>query len=273
MAAQLVCALEEDHTGRTPIDPALMSSEAWEDPRFGHVFWVANDTAIGFATVELTSGTTQLAMIPDCHNQTLDFARALQRDLSVNRVWARGERSAAAGLSGTTVRRLAILSRSLTTTLIWPTTTMTVRPFDPVSDVQAWLQANAEIFAALPDQANTSATDLAALQQEPWFDATGFWVALDGRDDVLGFHWTKLTADERLGGTVSGEVYVLGVRPSQQGSGLAGDLLNIGLLHLQSRGARRAHLWVESDNTRAVSFYERYDFQRVDSDALISLER
>ncbi len=81
-------------------------------------------------------------------------------------------------------------------------------------------------------------------------------MALDRDDRLLGFHWTKVHPDP----TGLGEVYVLGVDPSAQGSGLGQLLTSIGLASLAQRLAEmpdpHAMLYVESDNVAAVRTYE-----------------
>ena len=271
MIAKLIAGLEEDYTGRTPIDPALISGDAWGDHGYAHFFWMSDDQPIGYAVIDTTSATAQCSLLPHSRPQAQDFLAALRQQTQVTQAWARGQQSASATLPGDRIRRLAILSRSLAANPASGGPDPRLRPFNPTTDTDAWLKANAEIFVALPDQANTSRGDLTNLQEQPWFDPDGLLVAVGGGGDILGFHWTKLTADERLGGVISGEVYVLGVRGEQQGSGLATGLLNAGLQHLQARGARQVHLWVESDNFRAISFYNGQGFDQVDSDVLIAL--
>ena len=74
---------------------------------------------------------------------------------------------------------------------------------------------------------------------------------------MIGFHWTKIHPDP-IG---LGEVYVLGVDPAAQGSGLGKMLTSIGLTSLAQRLADKpeptALLYVESDNTAAVRTYGR----------------
>ena len=63
-------------------------------------------------------------------------------------------------------------------------------------------------------------SDLRARMAEDWFDPAGFLLAErpDG-GGLLGFHWTKI--HPRTGSHPSiGEVYVVGVTPQAQGTGL-----------------------------------------------------
>ncbi len=71
----------------------------------------------------------------------------------------------------------------------------------------ARLALNAEAFAHHPEQGSLTQRDLDDRKAEVWFDPSGFFLAFRG-DELVGFHWTKVHAEEGLG-----EVYVLGVRP------------------------------------------------------------
>ncbi len=94
-----------------------------------------------------------------------------------------------------------------------------IRSFVPGADEQVWLEVNAAAFAGHGEQGDMGLGDLLAREQEDWFDPDGFLLAVDETGQLLGFHWTKVHAD----GT--GEVYVLGVSPASQGTGLGRALL------------------------------------------------
>lgn len=134
-----------------------------------------------------------------------------------------------------------------------------VRPFRVGTDEDAWLRVNAAAFAAHAEQGGWRRPDLTAREREPWFDPAGFFLAWRG-DELVGFHWTKVHADGL------GEVYVLGVAPAGQGSGLGAALLVIGLRHLAERGCPQVLLYVDESNTAAMRLYERYGFARHDVD-------
>lgn len=130
---------------------------------------------------------------------------------------------------------------------------VTVRTFVPGQDDEAWLAVNAAAFAHHPEQGSWTREDLADRFAEPWFDPEGFFLAeRDGR--VVGFHWTKVHGRERLG-----EVYVVGVHPDEQGTGLGRALTTVGLRHL-ARTQPTAMLYVDADNVPAVTVYERLGF-------------
>lgn len=179
------------------------------------------------------------------------------------RVWAHGGHSAARHLAQvlglTLFRELRQMRRPLTG-LELPEPVLppevAVRPFVPGQDDAAWLAANAAAFAHHPEQGSLSQRDLDDRKAEPWFDPEGFFLAVrEPAGDLLGFHWTKVHAQEGLG-----EVYVVGVLPEAQGSGLGKALTTIGLRHLAGRGLGTAMLYVDADNKAAVSVYERLGF-------------
>jgi mycothiol synthase len=57
-------------------------------------------------------------------------------------------------------------------------------------------------------------------------------------------------------------VYVLGIAPSAQGTGLGRALTDLGLAHLRRAGLSHVLLYVEEENTAAVALYERSGFTR-----------
>ncbi|MFE4398303.1 MULTISPECIES: mycothiol synthase [Streptomycetaceae] len=138
-----------------------------------------------------------------------------------------------------------------------------LRTFRPGEDDAEWLRLNALAFAHHPEQGTWTEQDLAERIAEPWFDPAGFFLATrDGK--VVGFHWTKVhpaTATE----PELGEVYVVGVDPAEQGSGLGRALTAAGLRHLTGtgpgeRGLGAVLLYVDADNPVAVRVYERLAF-------------
>ncbi|WP_406478834.1 mycothiol synthase [Streptomyces platensis] len=189
------------------------------------------------------------------------------------RVWAHGGHPAARHLAQTLgltmFRELRQMRRSLTD-LELPEPVLpegvSVRTFQPGTDDAAWLEVNAEAFAHHPEQGSLIQRDLDDRKAEAWFDPKGFFLAeKEGR--LVGFHWTKVHADEGLG-----EVYVLGVRPGAQGGGLGKALTSIGLRHLAGQGLPTAMLYVDADNKAAVSVYERMGFATHETDLMYRSE-
>jgi mycothiol synthase len=214
------------------------------------------------------------------------------------RVWAHGDLpdaasfAAAAGMKP--ARQLAQLRRSLLAPLPkteWPAG-VSLRPFEPGRDEAEWLALNARVFADLPDQGGWTTHDLAARMGEDWFDPAGFLLA--ERTDaagsptpgprLVGFHWTKVHGagvdhshhDEGdhhrpHAHDPMGEVYVVGVDPSERSHGLGRALTIAGLAHLRARGLPMAMLYVESDNTAALRLYESLGFAPWDIDVMYRL--
>jgi mycothiol synthase len=66
---------------------------------------------------------------------------------------------------------------------------------------------------------------------------------------------------------------VVGVAPSEQGSGLGRALTAVGLRHLaRDRGLSTAMLYVDADNLPAVAVYERLGFTTHEIDLMYRTE-
>ncbi|OKK13063.1 mycothiol acetyltransferase [Streptomyces sp. CB00455] len=143
---------------------------------------------------------------------------------------------------------------------------VTVRAFVPGADDAAWLAANAAAFAHHPEQGSLTQRDLDDRIAQAWFDPEGFFLAERG-GELVGFHWTKVHAAERLG-----EVYVVGVRPDAQGGGLGKALTAIGLRHLAAQGLPTAMLYVDADNPAALAVYEGLGFTTHEVDLMYRTE-
>jgi mycothiol synthase len=190
------------------------------------------------------------------------------------RLWAHGDLPAADKLARsagfTRIRALLQLRMSLARVPagdpVLPTG-VTVRSFVPGTDEEAWLAVNRLAFAHHPEQGSWTMEDLGLREAEPWFDPEGFFIAeRDGR--VVGFHWTKVHETEGEGGVPIGEVYVVGVDPSQQGGGLGRALTLTGLAHLHDLGLADVMLYVDEDNTAAVRMYTALGFGRWSTDVM-----
>lgn len=265
-----------DADGVTPVSEHALLGLA--NPSWTHLRALTPEgTLAGYASAD-DAGTGELVVHPD--HRRRGFGRELLSrllDAGALRVWAHGDHPGAAALAATAgldrVRALWQMSRPLAPglnaagpggsgeTLPEPRLPegVLVRTFRPGTDDAEWLSVNAEAFADHPEQGSWSSADLQQRMSQPWFDPRGFFVAYRAAR-MVGFHWTKL-----VDGT--GEVYILGVAPSEQGSGLGKALALVGLRYLRDNGAVRALLYVEEANGAAIRLYTGLGFTRVGVDA------
>jgi mycothiol synthase len=224
-------------------------------------------------TDEVEGSSAEVVVHPDLRGHGVGRLAVEQlQELSPDgrlRLWAHGQQPAATALARSlgyvSARELWQMRRSLRAEL--PPLELPegyrLRTFRPGEDDAAWLAVNAAAFADHPEQGAWTETDLQHRMAEDWFDPEGFLI-LDGPDgDLAGFHWTKIHSDEH---EPIGEVYVVGVSPHHQGTGLGRQLTVAGLRHLRSRGLTQAMLYVDADNTAAVRTYTRLGFSRWDVD-------
>ena len=133
---------------------------------------------------------------------------------------------------------------------------VTVRPFRPGVDEEAWLTVNNRAFDWHPEQGGWDLATVAAREAEPWFDPAGFLLhEREGR--LAGFCWTKVHSDHD---PPLGEIYVIAVDPDFQGLGLGRHLTVSGLEWLAGRGLGVAMLYVDAANTAARQLYEDLGF-------------
>src|SRR5439155_19744559 len=105
-----------------------------------------------------------------------------------------------------------------------------LRTFVPGKDEEAWLEVNNRAFASHPEQGAWDRKTLDRRMAEKWFDPDGLLLADDSTTGTLaGFCWTKLNRD-------CGEIYVIGVDPKFQGTGLGKALTIAGLRSIADRG-------------------------------------
>ncbi|GAB1822896.1 mycothiol synthase [Herbidospora sp. RD11066] len=189
------------------------------------------------------------------------------------RLWAHGDHPAAGRLASSAgfqrVRSLWQMRRSLFAP--FPAARVPegveIRTFTPGQDELEWVGLNARAFAHHPEQGSWTIDDVKRREEEPWFDAAGFFTAFRGQT-MAGFHWTKVHGDGGHGHEPIGEVYVVGVDPSEQGSGLGKALTLTGLSHLRALGLSQVMLYVDEDNGAAIRLYEGLGFSRWDVDVM-----
>jgi mycothiol synthase len=255
------------------------------------------DEVVAYAHLDVTDkvegSSAELVVAPAARGRGL--GRALVEALLEQtpdgrlRLWAHGDTEPAAALAAALgFRRSRVLlqmRRPLGTPLPEPVLPdgVTLRTFRPGEDEQAWTEINNRAFADHPDQGGWAVDEVELREQEPWFDPAGFFLA--ERDGALvGFHWTKVHGghggdDPHSHDTAHpdhehhdhppiGEVYIVGVDPSEQGRGLGPALTLIGLHSLRDRGLSDVLLYVDESNTAAVKTYERLGFTRHATDVM-----
>lgn len=243
-----------------------------------HLSALVGDDLVGYAQLDVgTQSSTKAELVVDPEHRRAGvgrslLARALAETAVVPgrtlRVWAHGDLPAARRFAEdqgmAVVRELLQMRVDLTTrpeSIPALPTGVTVRPFEPGRDEDAWRRVNSRAFAHHPEQGRMTSADLRAREAEPWFDPAGFLLA--ERDGILlGSVWTKVHPAGEHGPDPVGEIYVVGVDPDAQGLGLGRALTSLGLDNLASRGLGAAILYTGAENTVAVHTYERAGFVR-----------
>jgi mycothiol synthase len=262
-------------------EPVVLHVRDGGDPGARNLLgWQGGELA-GFAHLDPAAGpaeprSAELVVHPAHRRQGL--GRMLTQALTAEagghpvRLWAHGDLPAAAALAASTgltrTRALWRMNRPLHLPLAAPHLPpgISVRAFVPGRDEPAWLAVNARAFADHPEQGRWTREDIDRREREPWFDPAGFFLAeRDGR--LAGFHWTKIHPAGPGRGPV-GEVYVIGVDPAEQGTGLGRALTLLGLQYLRDRGLAEVMLYVEEANTAAIRLYESLGFSRAATDVM-----
>ena len=135
---------------------------------------------------------------------------------------------------------------------------ITVRAFEPGRDDADWLAVNNRAFVGHPDQGGWTEKTLRDRMAEPWFDPTLFLLAVDAKG-LAGFNWLKQHA-ARVPDPALGEIYVIGVDPRAQGTGLGRALAIEGLHAVHRRGSTAAMLFCAADNSGALALYRSLGF-------------
>lgn len=278
----LVSAVAEADGGPPLSEHVLLHLRYGGDDPTEHLLMRGRDgTLAGYAHLDATDAvegaSAELAVHP-AHRGQGNGSRLVDELLTMSpdgrlRLWAHGEHPGAARLAERMgFRRSRVLwqmRRSLHAPLPqpeWPDG-VEVRTFVPGRDEEEVLAVNNRAFSDHPEQGKWTLDDILTREREPWFDPTGFFLAVRDRH-ILGFHWTKVhgTDPASHGHEPIGEVYVVGVDPDAQGMRLGRALTLVGLRGLRARGLAQVMLYVDESNGAAIRLYESLGFARWDTD-------
>ncbi|HWM60458.1 MAG TPA: mycothiol synthase [Pseudonocardia sp.] len=250
-----------------------------DQPPAAHLLAMDGATLVGVAHLDLdpeAGGSAELTVHPQ--HRRAGLGTALAREVSARvpvgrplRLWAHGDHPGAAALAARLgfrrVRELLQLRAQLGEPPAVPPLPdgVRIRAFRVGTDEAEFLRVNNAAFSWHPEQGGWSLADVQLREREEWFDPDGFLLAVDSADRLLGYHWTKVHPDERIG-----EVYVLGVDPEARGLRLGRTLTLAGLKHLYEHGLRTMMLYVESDNGAALRLYSDLGFTRWHADIVYS---
>jgi mycothiol synthase len=263
-----VAEAAEATDGSAPLDEAT-----WLSLRrgLGVYEWV---TAEGFALV--IGDDLSVCVDPDHRGQGLG-ERLLEQALAERghpglQAWSHCDHPAAARLAEkhgfAKVRELWVMRRPTSEPLpVVPVLTgAKIRSF-LAGDEDELIRVNSAAFATHPEQGGMDAGNLAERMAQAWYEPEGLLVADAGEGRLLGYHWTKRHSPD------VGEVYVVGVDPAAQGTGVGRALTVAGLKHLAARGVDEVILYVESDNEPAKAVYTKLGFTHAPEDTHVRYRR
>jgi len=268
-----------DADGVSPLsEHVLLHLRYGGDQRARNVLLTTDGELTGYAHLDPTDpveGPSGEMVIHPAHRgrgQGLAVVRALlaEADGRPLRLWAHGDAPAATRLAEAAgfqrIRALWQMRRSLRSRLDEPgyPAGVSVRTFVVGQDEDAWVALNRRSFAKHPEQGGWTREDLSLREREKWFDPDGFFLA-ERAGKLVGFHWTKIHGGDH---DPIGEVYVVGVDPDAQGSGLGRALTLTGLRYLRSAGLSWAMLYVDEANTPAIRLYESLGFTHHSTDVM-----
>lgn len=207
---------------------------------------------LGDAVALATPTSAEFVVDPDHRGQGQGRAmlELLQSSRSRLDLWAHGDHTAAQALASAAGFERATTLLHLRAA-VFESDIPGVKGFRD-DDIDEWLDLNARAFAHHPEQGTMTRQKLERLMERPWFDRDDFLIMREhGRMVAFAF----LKVDGALG-----EVYVVGVDPERQRSGLGRTVMEAAFGHLADKGIRTAHLYVERDNLPAVRLYRSMGF-------------
>jgi mycothiol synthase len=261
----IAAATAED--GVAPVGDQVLRELPQDHTR--HLLAVENGDVVGYLNLapasEQGAAMAELVVHPQHRRRGIgaQLARTgLAEGGDATRIWAHGNlepaRATASALGLVVARELLQMRRSLTD--LPPVSIpegLRIATYSGAADDAELLRVNNAAFAWHPEQGGWTQAEVAERRDELWFDPAGLFLALDAQTDkLLGFHWTKVHSQ------ALGEVYVVGVDPAAQGRGLGYTLTLVGLHYLAERltATSEVMLYVEADNSAAVTTYQRLGF-------------
>lgn len=238
------------------------------------IHWLleVDDALVGYAQLDRRDGSVQLFIAPNRRRKGFgrQLAQHVRRSGRARTWWAFGDlpaaRAFAHSLGMEVVRGLLVMTLDPTDRAedepASPPPGVSIDQFRP-GDLERLVEVNAAAFANHPEQGALTVEDFRARMASDWFHPEDLLVARDLTGQLVGYHWTKLTTAH---GQTRGEVYVLGVDPSQARRGTGRALLDAGIIHMRSRGASLIDLYVEASNERVVAMYRIAGFEITNTD-------
>ena len=131
-----------------------------------------------------------------------------------------------------------------------------IRTFE-TTDVAGVTGVNRSAFEGHREAAALDMEEMGRYEDEPWFDADGFFIAESESGGVAGFCWTKVHPNG------DGEIFRIAVDPAYQATGLGRALIRAGFTYLAGLvDVRRGALWVDRSNATAVALYQSLGMKR-----------
>ena len=277
-----------DHNGVPPVsEHVLLHLRHGGDKADTHFIATQENIVVGYAHLDLTDEvegpSAELVVHPEHRKSGIGQALLLELHSAAGttlRLWSHGDLPGAKNIAEsngfTRVRTVIQMRRSLNDPIPELTKDIQIRNFLPGIDNEEWIALNNRIFAAHPEQGNWSPRDLEIRTQESWFDPQGFLIAED-KGTMIGFCWTKIhgghthkhsAQEEEHDHDPIGEIYIMGVDPSQSGKGIGKAITVAGLRHMRYQGIFSAMLYVDADNHGAIALYQSLGFTEWGRDVL-----
>lgn len=201
------------------------------------------------------------AIRPAMERTAIELAMGLVAEASVETtLWCfrPGQMEAASELGFTSFREVLLLESPLPVAPAGERAGYRIRRFEQGrGDAALVASLNNRAFAGHRENDAMRAADVEDLLSAPESTPSGVLIAERAEDgDPAGFCWTTVP---RPG---VGEIFLIGLVPEHQGSGVGSWLLRSGLNVLAAeRGADMCQLWTDADNEAAVRLYRDHGFE------------